>query len=190
MKCTDFWEKQKELKRMALLELGMAVDAHGGRYSWCDENGDIPQGVEVPCVCVFLDSGPTDVNIKEVIHDEKGFWISGESVNEWCPTDVTIDDPYDICDAYSIQSITEKITETEEVKDVTMRQDQPVMHLSHEDLKVRGFDASNVSNEELARIAARMGDSYIDYDCGFWDDMEEACNFYNVPRLNEEETEE
>ena len=188
MKCTDFWEKQKELKRLALHELGMAVDAHGGRYSWCDENGEIPQEVEVPCVCVFLDSGPTDVNIKEVIHDEKGLWISGESVDDYCPIDVTIDDPYDICDAYSIQSITEKIPETEDVKAVEYPQPQAVVWLDRDDLKTREFDGSDLTNEQLAEIASRMGSTYLDYS--YWDDMEEACNYYKVPKLDEEETEE
>ncbi len=189
MKCTDFWEKEKELKRTALLELAEAVKAHGGRYAWCDEDGDIPDGVETPCVCVFMDYGPTDINIKEVVHDEKGWWFSGETCDEYS-SEVSFDEPYDIVNVYQIQTITQKIPETDEVKDVTVRQDQPVMHLSHEDLRVRGFDASKVSNEELAKIAARMGDAYIDYDCGFWDDMEEACKYYEVPRLNEEETEE
>lgn len=187
MKCTDFWEKQKDLKAIALEELKAAVKAHGGRYSWCDEDGDLLQDVEAPCVCVFFDSGPTDVIIKEVIRDEKGWWFSGEGTDEYAP-EITFDDPYDICDAFSIQSITEKIPETEEVKDATVPQWQQVACLSHDDLEMRGFDGSKVTNEELAAIASRMGNTYLDF--GYWDDMEEACNYYEVPRLNKEETEE
>ena len=51
--------------------------------------------------------------------------------------ETTIDDPYDICDAYSIQSITEKIPETEDVKAVEYPQPQAVVWLDREDLKMR-----------------------------------------------------
>lgn len=187
MKCTDFWERQKELKRFALRELQMAVEAHGGRYSWCDEEGEIPQDVEVPCICVFLDQGPTDVNIKEVVHDEKGWWISGESVDDYCPMDVTIDDPYDICDAHSIQSITEKIPETNEVEAVEYPTPQAVAWLDREDLEMREFDGSKLTNEELAKIASKMGNYYLDYS--YWDDMAEACRYYGVPK-NEQKSDE
>lgn len=189
MKCTDFYDKEKELKRIALRELDEALKAYGGRFSWYTEDDELINGLEAPCVCVFMDYGPTDIIIKEVIHDEKGWWFSGEGTDEYA-SDITFDDPYDISCAFQIQSITERIPETEEVKDATVRQDQPVMHLRHDDLKTRGFDASNVSNEQLARIAARMGDAYIDYDYGFWDDMEEACKYYDIPRLEENKEEE
>jgi hypothetical protein len=187
MKCTDFWEKEKELKRTALCELAEAIKAHGGRYTWCDEDGDIPEGIEAPCVCVFMDYGPTDVIIKEIVHDEKGWWFSGETTDEYS-SEITFDEPYDIADAYAIQTITQKVPETDEVKDATVPQSQVVSLLDQDDLKQRGFDGSKLTNEELAQIAAKMGNYYLDY--GFWDDMEEACNYYEVPRLNKEETEE
>ena len=186
MKCTDFWEKEKELKRTALSELAKAVEAHGGRYAWCNEDGNIPDGVETPCVCVYMDYGPTDINIKEVVHDEKGWWFSGETTEY--SNEITFDDPYDIADAYAIQTITEKVPETDEVKDATVPQPQIVSLLDQDDLKQRGFDGSRITNEQLAQIASKMNNYYLDYS--FWDDMELACKDYNVPRLNEEETEE
>jgi hypothetical protein len=33
-----------------------------------------------------------------------------------------------------------------------------------------------------------MGNYYLDYS--YWDDMAEACNYYKVPKLDEEETED
>lgn len=187
MKCTDFWEKEKELKRTALRELAEAIKAHGGRYAWCDEDGDIPEGIEAPCVCVFMDYGPTDVIIKEIVHDEKGWWFSGETTDEYS-SEITFDEPYDIADAYAIQTITQKVPETDEVKDATVPQPQVVSLLDQDDLKQRGFDGSHITNEQLAEIASKMNNYYLDYS--FWDDMESACKDYNVPRLNEEETEE
>lgn len=187
MKCTDFWEKEKELKRTALRELAEAIKAHGGRYAWCDEDGDIPEGIEAPCVCAFMDYGPTDINIKEVVHDEKGWWFSGETCDEYS-SEVSFDEPYDIVNVYQIQTITQKIPETDEVKDATVQQSQPVAWLSHDDLKMREFDPNKVDNETLAAIASKMGDYYL--DGSYWDDMEEACRYWDVPRKEEPENDE
>ena len=134
-----------------------------------------------------MDYGPTDITIKEVIHDEKGWWFSGEETHDF-GSDVTFDAPYDIADAYAIQTITQKVPETDEVKDATVPQPQVVSLLDQDDLKQRGFDGSHITNEQLAEIASKMNNYYLDYS--FWDDMESACKDYNVPRLNEEETEE
>ena len=189
MKCTDFWEKLKELKHLALHELQMAVDAHGGKYEWTDEDGLPLDGSDMPCVCVFMDYGPTDVIIHSVEYDREGHWtFIGESTDEYCPDDITIDDPYDICDASSIQSITEKIPETNEVEAVEYPTPQAVAWLDREDLKMREFNGSKLTNEELAEIASRMGNTYLDYS--YWDDMEEACNYYNVPKKEQKESEE
>ena len=74
------------------------------------------------------------------------------------------------------------------MKDATVPQPQVVSLLDQDDLKQRGFDGSHITNEQLAEIASKMNNYYLDYS--FWDDMESACKDYNVPRLNEEETEE
>lgn len=182
-------EKGKELKRTALRELAEAVKAHGGKYEWTDEDGLPLDGSDMPCVCVFMDYGPTDVIIHSVEYDKDGHWtFIGESTDECCPDDITFEDPRDIANAYHIQSITEKIPETDKVKDATVPQQQAVSWLDREDLKQRGFDGSSITNEQLAQIASKMNNYYLDYS--FWDDMELACKDYNVPRLNEEETEE
>lgn len=187
MKCTDFYDKEKELKRIALRELDEALKAYGGRFRWYTEDDEPIEGLEAPCVCVFMDYGPTDIIIKEAIHDEKGWWFSGETTDEYS-SEITFDEPYDIADAYAIQTITQKVPETDEVKDATVPQPQIVSLLDQDDLKQRGFDGSHITNEQLAEIASKMNNYYLDYS--FWDDMELACKDYNVPRLNEEETEE
>ena len=190
MKCTDFFEKEKELKRTALRELAKAVKAHGGKYEWADEDGIPLDGSDMPCVCVFLDEeGPTDIIIHSVEHDENGYWtIEGETVDEFYSIEVTIEDPYDIANAYQIQSITENIPETDDVKDATVPQSQPVTWLSHDDLEQRDFDSTNITNEQLAQIASKMGDYYVDYS--YWDDMEEACQYWDVPKKEQKESDE
>lgn len=184
MKCTDFWQKERDLKKTAIEELDNALKAHKGRYSWCDDDGEIPEGVETPCICVFLDNvGPTDVNIKEVIHDKRGWWFSCEETEYG--NDIEFQDPYDISCAFQIQAITELIPETKKVKSAEEVVPQTVSLLDREDLKQRGFDGSKLTNKELAEIAAKMNDYYLDY--GFWDDMQEACIQLGIPRLKEKE---
>lgn len=185
MKCTDFWQKERILKTSALEELNKALEAHNHRYSWCDEDGEIPEDVETPCICVFLDNvGPTDVNIKEVIHDNRGWWFSCEEKEYG--GDITFYDPYEICDAFSIQIITEMIPETKKVKDVTIIESKNLRShivLDSEDLAMRGFDGKDLTEEQFEQIGAMMLDYYQDGE--FYEDMEGACFELGVPRLNE-----
>lgn len=188
MKHTEFYEQEKELKRIAIRELAKAVEAHGGRYEWCDEDGNFPEDAQPPYVCVFLDSGPTDVKIASVIHDDKGWYVSGESTDEYCPCDVTIDDLQDIVSASQIQNITEAIPATEEVDDATVLYPHIVVYVDGDDLKQRGFDGDNVTSEQLEEIASHMRNYYLDGE--FYNDMEEACNVLDIPELEEDDEEE
>ena len=185
MKCTDFYKREEELKRIAIHELRNAVNAHGGKFQWVeDEDGNITDGSERPCVCVLFDSGPEDVTISEVSYDDENGWRFIGETTKWSE-DVSFTDPFDICSAFHIQTVTEMIPETESVCDATEKQPQPVGWLSHEDLLQRGFDPSGVTNEQLQEIASRMGDTYLDY--GYWDDMEEACSYLEIPTKEETE---
>ena len=188
MKHTEFYEQEKELKRIAIRELAKAVEAHGGRYEWCDENGNFPEDAQPPYVCVFLDSGPTDVKIASVIHDDKGWYVSGESTDEYCPCDVTIDDLQDIVSASQIQNITEAIPATEEVDDATVLQPQAIGWLDGDDLEVRDFDSEKVTNEQLQQIASKMLDYYLDGE--FYSIMEDACRELDIPKVEEDDEEE
>ena len=189
MKCTDFWQKERDLKKTAIEELDNALKAHKGRYSWCDEDGEIPEGVETPCICVFLDNvGPTDVNIKEVIHDKRGWWFSCEETEYG--NDIEFQDPYDISCAFQIQTITELIPETKKVKDVTIVEPRNLRSrivVDSEDLAMRGFNGENLTEEQFEEIGAKMFNYYLDGE--FYEDMQEACWVLEIPRI-EEETEE
>ena len=77
------------------------------------------------------------------------------------------------------------VPETKKVKSAEEVVPQTVSLLDREDLKQRGFDGSKLTNKELAEIAAKMNDYYLDY--GFWDNMQEACIQLGIPRLKEKE---
>ena len=181
MKHTDFNQQEIEFKKIAILELAKAVEAHGGRYEWCDEDGNLLEGATPPYVCVFLESGIAEVKIAEVIHDEKGWYVSGESTDEWRHCRITIDDLYDMINASQIQNITNAIPATDELCDATVLQPKAIGWLDGRDLKVRGFDPEKVTNEKLESVANQMLNSYLDFY--FYDDMEEACCALGIPRV-------
>ena len=190
MKHTDFWEKEKELKTEAINELAKAIEAHGGKYVWCDEEGEVPEDADLPFCCVFLDSGPIDVKIKSIKHDEKGWWIEGETIDEWCPCDVSVDDLYDISSASQIDNIIDAIPATKEVDDVTITKPRDLRSrivVDSEDLATRGFNGENLTEEQFEEIGAKMFNYYLDGE--FYEDMQEACWVLEIPRI-EEETEE
>ena len=70
MKCTNFFTTENELKMKALDELAMAVKAHGGAFSFMNEDGEIMD--DAPIIVVQLDSGPADITITSVINDGIG----------------------------------------------------------------------------------------------------------------------
>ena len=186
MKCTDFYEKEKELKRHAIGELANAIKAHGGKYEWCDEDGEFIEGVEAPIVCALLDQGPTDVKIKAIYYDEKGWYITGEDCAEY-GGDVDID-PDDFANAVQIQNVIEEIPETDKVKDVADFRPAVVSYLCRDDLEYKGYDTTNLTQDKLESIASKMGDYYLDYS--YWDDLENACDYLEIPRNDEEESNE
>lgn len=118
MKCTDYYNTMKDLKRQAVQELVEAVKAHGGHYAWIDEDDTVTD--DAPVVAVLLDSGSTDLTIRAVKLDcGNNFWyIVGE--DEYGDT-FNINDPVlDFPSPSQIQAITEAIPETDLVKDVTL----------------------------------------------------------------------
>ena len=186
MKCTDFYEKEKELKRHAIDELAMAIKSHGGKYEWCDEDGEFIEGVEAPIICALLDQGPTDVKIKAIYYDEKGWYITGEDCAEF-GGDVDFD-PDDFANAVQIQNVIEAISTTNEVKDVTGLYPAVVSYLCLDDLEYKGYDTTNLTQQDLESVASKMGNYHLDY--GYWDDLENACDFLKIPRKEGENDEE
>ena len=67
MKCVlDFWKIEETLKSAAYEYLKAAIEAHGGSFSWVNENGDFSEDICAPVVAVNLDSGPCDMKIRSL----------------------------------------------------------------------------------------------------------------------------
>ena len=173
MKHTDFYCKVKEIKRQEQRELKEALKAHGGSYSWYNE--DIQEFErEYPCVAVNLNGinpNPMDVDIRSISidkHDDLCF--KGEDKEWGNEVRFSADDIF----AGHIAYIIELIPETDAVNDVTSKkEDFTVATMCRDDLVNTGFDAENLSDQDMQNIADVMGDLYCNY--GYSDDLLEAA---------------
>lgn len=119
MKCTNFFTTENELKMKALDELAMAVKAHGGAFSFTNEDGEIMD--DAPIIVVQLDSGPADITITSVINDGLGRVNSFVGEDNWGNVFRIHDFLYEIPSAVQIQMVTEAIPDTDCVDDVTIK---------------------------------------------------------------------
>ena len=182
MKHTDFYNKVEEIKRQEQRELIEALKAHGGSYSWYNE--DIQEfESEYPCVAVNLNAinpNPTDVDIRSIsINKHDDLCFKGED-KEWgnevrfCADDVF---------AGHIAYIIDLIPETDAVNDVTLKkEDFTVATICRDDLVNMGFDAENLSDQDMQNIADVMGDLYCSY--GYSDDLLEAARKLGLKKFN------
>lgn len=56
-----------------------------------------------------------------------------------------------------------------------------VASVERDDLRTKDFDVTDVTDEDMERIANKMYDSYL--DCGFWEDLVEAAYDLDVKSL-------
>ena len=57
----------------------------------------------------------------------------------------------------------------------------PVSQVSREDLKWKGFDTSNVTDEQMRRIASLMDNTFLDGD--YWLALEAAAEHLDIPKM-------
>jgi hypothetical protein len=77
--------------------------------------------------------------------------------------------------------------EWEDLKEVVYREGQqhsfhggfPITSVAREDLKTRGFDTSNVTDEQMAEIADHMQDAYC--DDAFWVELDVIADDMGIP---------
>lgn len=68
-----------------------------------------------------------------------------------------------------------------EVNNLTLQSEYfPITSLSRSDLEWKGYDLSNVDDDEIERIANKMGNAYLDN--GYWEDLVAIADFENIPR--------
>lgn len=57
----------------------------------------------------------------------------------------------------------------------------PITSVAREDLESQGFDASNVTDAQMAEIADNMADAYCETDA-FWVELEVIADDMGIPR--------
>jgi len=60
------------------------------------------------------------------------------------------------------------------------QQDKPITTVCLNDLDTAGYQIENVSEEDLAKIANLMEDSYLEN--GFWHDLRAAADKVGIPK--------
>jgi hypothetical protein len=59
----------------------------------------------------------------------------------------------------------------------------PITSVAREDLESQGFDASNVTDDQMAEIADKMQDAYC--DDAFWVELEVIADDMDIPRKDD-----
>lgn len=185
MKHTDFYLEIQKIKKQEQEELVEALKAHGGSYSWYNEETK-EFADEYPCIAVNVDGtfpNPTDVIIHSVSidHREHLLFVGEDKKDSWYLVDFEADDVF----AGHLSYIIDLIPETNTVDDVTTREEGFVIaSVSRDDLMDAGFDAENLSDQDMQNVANVMGDFYDNY--GYRDDLLEAAHKLQLAKLNHE----
>ena len=175
MKHTDFFAQTRAIKAQEYKELYAAVEAHGGVYEWDLTSGSYPTiAVNVDCIC----PNPTDVDIYKVSIQEGVLKIYGEDKEYGNEIQ---SEPADAFTGH-LSSIIDYILPAGDVEDVTCPQESfPIMHISREDVASRGYDTSNISDEDMTELARKMGNAYC--EDGYWEDMAIIADYLNIPKI-------
>ncbi len=123
----------------------------------------------------------------EALYKEKGkeYKICNlhvRSVNEFCPESslVYYNGSMDDYHHYDLKTVMEPIDEGGSFK---------ITGVHRDDLEVAGFDASNVDDATMERLASRMSDDYLEQL--FWVHLPIIAEYLDIPRKEgEEESEE
>lgn len=109
MKCVlDFWKIEETLKAAAYEYLKAAIEAHGGSFSWVDENGCFNKDICAPVVAANLDSGVCDMKIRSLTIEDNEIVCMAEDNEFGHVEELTISD---IVSAGHIQFIIEYLPE-------------------------------------------------------------------------------
>lgn len=57
----------------------------------------------------------------------------------------------------------------------------PITSVHRSDIEGRGFDVSNVTDEQMERLADKMGGLYVEFG-GFWEAMEDLAEAMGIPK--------
>lgn len=173
MKHTDYFAQTRAIKALEYKELYAAVEAHKGSYEWNPENGDYPTiAVNPDSIC----PNPIDVNVYKVSIENGLLKIYGEEKEYGNGIHFRPEEAF----AGHLSFIIGYIPPTEDVEDVTCRQEYfPVMHICRDDVGSQGYEASDISDEDMTGLAKKMGDAYCEDGC--WEDLRIIAGHMNIP---------
>lgn len=116
MNCSDSWFLAKQLREKMLEELKRAVQAHGGSYSWYNEETEEFSDDAPIVMCNHRYAGPVDVKIKSLSIDKWGYLNIDAATNEY-EDDIEIS--FNDITPGHFSYIIENMPATPEVDDVT-----------------------------------------------------------------------
>lgn len=180
MKHTDYYRQAREIKSKSIQELATALKAHGGTYTWRDPEGeDDGDKDDLPCIGFNLDSGPVDVIVYQASVDDDGYvTITGRYNDD--SGDIDEFDPEDAFVAH-IDFLLDMIPETEDIHDVSLPQEFfEISSVAREDLEEKGYDTSNVTDDQMRNLAKRLGNAYVENE--FWIDLEIIADYLEIPK--------
>lgn len=157
----------EEIKQREISELKDAVRAMGGQYVFPKD--------EHPYVMCNLNSGPCDLRVDSVeiqnISDVDVLVIFGYDEQAGQPVEISLDDI-----AYRHISF---ISDFIPVRTFS-KESFSISRLSREDLEEKGFDASDVDDKTMQRLADKLGDDYCEQL--FWDSLDIIAESMGIPK--------
>lgn len=154
MKHTTFENELRDIRRRAVQELKEALAAHNGRY-------DYSQFDHLPKI-----GGLSKIEVKEafLLGDLPTFETEERFITA-SDCDISIED---------IITLTEYIVETDEIEDVSGVYPVPVTWVDRDDVESAGFEANEITQDDLVKISEQMQNSYL-YSGQFIEDVQYAC---------------
>ena len=180
MKHTDFRSLVHDIKRKEQQELCRALEAHGGSYSWWNTEKEGFVEDEHPIIAVNVNSmfpNPTDVEIRSVSVNNGFLTFVGEDKESGELVDFQAGDVF----AGHLGFIIDLIPDADEINDVTMQQDDfTIITVCRDDLISYGYDAENLSDDEMRNVARVMGDLYSEYE--YAEELRMAADKLNIAK--------
>jgi len=151
----------EEIKQREISELQEKVRNSGGRYIF-------PK--EYPFVLCNFDEGPCDVHVASVeiqnVSDNEFVVIFDDEGNQIKQSDI----------AYGhIEFISNSIPAR-----TFLKESFSISRLSREDLEEKGFDASDVDDKTMQRLADKLGDDYCEQL--FWVSLDIIAESMGIPK--------
>ncbi len=190
MKHSDFYKQYKALEALEREELKKAVLAHGGEFRFKTEDGESIDGVNAPIVMAgdsHWDSNCDCVITRVAVVD--GYLEIYGYDKEYGDEEMWLDD----VEFGHLSYIIDEIPETADVSDVSAEStiyEVPVVSLCREDISDAGYDPE-ISNDDFEQVAGRIG-KYLEWQeffPQFLENVREACDYCNIPRLDDNEDE-